>query len=391
LQQTAEISFLLGIMNRNHVTRIGALALATIATLAFSIQIAAAKTKAKPQGLWVGQEQYNSEFQGKALKQSGTPASRVSFSDQDGDSPTSMAFDPHHNLWIAYGGVSRADSRVAIVESIVREVASIKKGKPAKEKVVLLSLGSGPHPFQSPVGMDFDHAGDLWLSNSTADVSQRGLMEFTPDQIKKSGAPSAANFLQAENFEPWALRFDTSDNLWVAQFPLPFEPGYTMQVGRYSPSDRATSGPATPSLVVNMPNLSLPVNFAFDSTGNLWVAGPGLHGDEIAMIAASDLSGSGEVSPSAKVIITSSAFGVLVGTGSCIGGIDFDAAGNLWASVGTYNGDCEGNTGDTALVEFTPAQLSIGGNLTPSVIIGQNSTQTNLFLPGPIRFGRTVP
>lgn len=359
--------------------------------LAFSTSTASAKRL--KQGLWVGEEQNNSEFQGKSLKQSGTPGPRVSFSDQDGYEAASMAFDQHHNLWIAYGGVSRADSRVAIVESIVREVASIKKGNPAKEKVVLLSLGSGPHPFQGPVGIDFDHAGDLWLSNATGDVSQRGLMEFTPDQIKQSGAPSAANFLQAgENFEPWALRFDTLDNLWVAQFPLPFAPGYTMQIGRYSPSDRATSGPATPGLIVNTPNLSLFVNFAFDSARNLWVAGPGPHGDELAMIAASDLSGSGEVSPSPAVIITSSAFGVLAGNGSCIGGIDFDAAGDLWASVGTDNADCGASpAGETALVEFTPAQLSVGGDLTPSVIIGQNRTETNLFLLGPIRFGPTVP
>jgi len=374
---------------RKRRTIVLTVALAALCSIALSTSPAAAK-RLKPQGLWVGQEQYNSEFQGKSLKQSGTPGSKVSFSDQDGDSPTSVTFDPHHNLWIAYGGVSRADSRVAIVKHIVREVASIKKGKPAKEKVVLLSLGSGPHPFQSPAGIDFDHAGDLWLSNATGDVSQRGLMEFTPDQIEKSGAPSAANFLQAENFEPWALRFDSSDNLWVAQFPLPFVPGYTMQIGRYSPSDRATSGTAAPSLIVNMPNLSLPVNFAFDSRGNLWVAGPGPHGDELAMIAASDLSGSGEVSPSPAAIIISSAFGVLVGTGSCIGGIDFDAAGDLWASVGTDNGDCEGNTGDTALVEFTPNQLSVGGNLTPSVAIGQNDKKTNLFLPGPLRFGAAV-
>ena len=140
---------------------------------------------------------------------------------------------------------------------------------------------------------------------------------------------------------------------------------------------------------MNLPNLSLPVNFAFDGTGNLSVAGPGLHGDEIAMIAASGLGHQADLS-SPVVTITSSAFGVLLGTGSCIGGIDFDDAGNLWASVGAGNGDCEGNTGDTALVEFTPAQLSIGGNLTPSVIIGQNSKQTNLFLPGPLRFGPSV-
>ncbi len=355
------------------------------------LALPAAAEQLKPQGLWVGQENYNSEFQGKPLKQGGTPGSRVSFSDADGYSANSMAFDPHHNLWIGYQGVTRGDSRVAIVENVVSELAPLRRGKPAREKVVLLSHGSGPHPFENPAGIDFDHAGDLWLSNAAGDAGQRGLMEFTPDQIKRSGKPSAAVFLHAEDFVPETLRFDTSDNLWAAQFPLPAEPGFTMQISRYSASDRAASGPATPGLVANLPDLTFPVNFAFDRARNLWVAGPGPHGDELAMISASDLSGSGEVSPSAAVIITSSAFGVLVGTGSCIGGIDFDSAGDLWASVGTDNADCEGSTGDTSLVEFTPSQLRVGGNLTPSVIIGQNSTETNLFLPGPIRFGPPVP
>jgi hypothetical protein len=105
------------------------------------------------------------------------------------------------------------------------------------------------------------------------------------------------------------------------------------------------------------------------------------------MIPASDLGGSGQISPSASVMVTSSAFGLLVGTGSCLGGIDFDRSGDLWVSVGAKNADCEANT---QVVKFTPGQLGTGGNLTPSVTIGENSKATNLFLPGPLRFGPAV-
>jgi hypothetical protein len=45
---------------------------------------------------------------------------------------------------------------------------------------------------------------------------------------------------------------------------------------------------------------------------------------------------------------------------------------------------------DAQLVEFTPSQLSLGGDLTPSVTISPNSMKTNLAHPGPIRFGPTV-
>ena len=32
----------------------------------------------------------------------------------------------------------------------------------------------------------------------------------------------------------------------------------------------------------------------------------------------------------------------------------------------------------------------MGGNLDPAVIIGQNGRKTNLFIPGPIRFGPAI-
>src|ERR1019366_5833136 len=65
-----------GTMARNHRTRISSLALAAAGILALSIRIAAAEpaAKEKAQGLWVGGYQYISEFQGKALKKSGTPS-----------------------------------------------------------------------------------------------------------------------------------------------------------------------------------------------------------------------------------------------------------------------------------------------------------------------------
>ncbi len=147
-----------------------------------------------------------------------------------------------------------------------------------------------------------------------------------------------------------------------------------------------STGSANPSLIVNLPDLFFFVDLAFDSSGNLWIAGPGSDGDALEMISASNLTGTGEVSPPAAVTVTSSSFGTLVGSGSCLGGIDFDSSGNLWVSVGTDNGDCDGNT-TTQVISFTPAQLGTGGNLTPSVAISQNKRETNLFLPGPLRLG----
>jgi hypothetical protein len=174
------------------------------------------------------------------------------------------------------------------------------------------------------------------------------------------------------------MRFDASDNLWVSA---------SDQLWRFAPSDRAVGGPLNPSLIVNLPANFGVGDIAVDSSGNLWLAGGdftlGLE-DEIKMISAADLGGSGQITPPIQVTITSSAFGGEPGLpgGICLGGIDFDHFGNLWISA-----HCDP---ETHLIEFTPSQLSIGGDLTPSITISPNASKTNIAFPGPIRFGPTV-
>ena len=367
-------------MTRNNVTRIGALALAIVATFAFSIQIAAAQTNAKPQGLWVGGENFFSEFQGTALTQSGTPPANLVFGSNVYVAPGSIAFDAHEDLWAVFQSVN-FNRPFPALELSRAELAAIKAGKVVNPKVIISRHGHSSVPFVGPASIGFDAAGDLWV----IDVGQK-LLELTARQIKKSGGPKPKILITSPNANPTTLRFDQSDNLWVAVLQLPFNPTNPIQLWKFAPGDRASSGPANPSLIVNLPDLFFFVDLAFDSAGNLWFAGSGSHGDALEMISASNLTGTGEISPPAAVTVTSSEFGVLVGGGSCLGGIDFDSSGDLWVSVGGREGGCSGNI-TTQLVDFTPSQLSVGGDLTPSVTIGQNAKQTNLFLPGPLRFG----
>lgn len=370
-------------MTHHHVTRIGALALAIAATFAFSIQIAAAKTKAKPQGLWIGGEKYFSEFQGKALKQSGTPHANLAFGSNLYFAPESIAFDAHENLWAVFQGIN--DNLPSPVLELTRgELAALKAGNLVQPKVIISRQGNSTVPFVSPQSIGFDAAGDLWVIDGG-----QTLLELTASQIKQSGGPTPKISITSSNASPSKLRFDASDNLWVVEFQLPFNPTNPIQLWRFAPADRTSSGSAIPGLIVDLPDLFFFVDLAFDNSGNLWIAGPGSHGDALEMISASNLTGTGEIAPPATVTITSSAFGTLVGSGSCLGGIDFDSSGDLWVSVGTNNADCDGNT-TTEVAEFTPAQLSTGGNLTPALTIGQNGKQTNLFLPGPLRFGPAV-
>jgi len=365
-------------MGRKHRTRVRSVVLAASGILAFSIQIAAAKPAAKeePQGLWVGGSQYISEFQGKALKTSGDPRANLAFGNRTYTGPVSITFDPHNNLWIVYNASDHLP--FSALELRRADLASLKSGTRVKPKVIALTDVFPDH-------LAFDASGDLWITSPASPVSK--IIGLLPSQIKKSGTPSPTISIASSDFVPEAIHFDASDNLWAVQIQLPYKPSNSIQMGRYAPEDRAVSGPPSPGLIVNLPDFVFLVDFAFDSSGNLWLAGSNSVNDQLEMIPAAELAGTGIVSPKATVTITSSAFGIL-DFDSCLGGIDFDHSGNLWVSVAAYNNSCQG---DAQLVDFTPSQLSAGGNLAPSVTIGQNAQKTNLFFPGPLRFGPTVP
>jgi hypothetical protein len=245
-----------------------------------------------------------------------------------------------------------------------------------KPAVIIRNQGTGLDPFIVPRSLAFDAIGDLWIS----DGSKRGIMEFLPNQIAHSGGPTPSIFITAPDFVPTVMRFDDSNNLWVARFQSQSNP---YQLWRFSPADRSASGTPNPGLVVDLPDGLGSEDLAFDRSGNLWTAGGSFHGDVIEMFRATDLNTTGEISPLAAVSITSSSFGS-VNVGSCLGGIDFDRFGALWLSVGVDNADCSANQ---QVIEFTSRQLNGGGDLAPSVVIAQNSDKSNLFFPGPIRFG----
>ena len=362
-------------MAGNQRTSIPKAVLAAFFLVAFSIGSVAAK-QPKSQGLWVGGYKYFSEFEGNALLKSGTPKARLVFRSQVYNGPSSIAFDRHGDLWAVFSSINNNLPPPAL-EITKGDLAALASRGRAKAKLITIS-GGPTGQFVIPVGIDFDAEGNLWVIDDG-----RRVVELLAKELKKTSTQTPAASIASPVATPSKLRFDRSDNLWVVEFPLPFDPSHPM-ICRFTPSDRAVSGPK-PSLTVNLPEMLDPVDFAFDNTGNMWLAGTASNSDEIEMISASDLSGSGQISPPADVIITSAAFG---SSYDCIGGIDFDDSGDLWVSVGSDI--CgSGNVGDQ-LVEFSPTQLTTGGNLDPGVIIGQNNRKTNLFIPGPLRFGPTV-
>jgi hypothetical protein len=361
-------------MVRTYRTAISAL-LAAACTLVLAMQTAAAEPATTGRGLWVGGTVFFSEFQGKALKQSGTPRAAIAFGSRAFFNPTSIVFDAHHNLWAGFGGVV-GNRPAPVVEISAADIVALASGLAVKPQVIIDYPSNKPQAFVVPHSLGFDASGDLWV----ADADVHGLAEFTRNQIVHSGSPPANISIASQDFLPNVMRFDKSDNLWMAQFSVPPS---AQQVLKFVPGDRAASGEPNPSLTIDLPDALKVADLGIDSAGNLWIAGGSSRGDALEMFSASDLAGSGEISPAAETMVTSSAFGVVFG-GSCLGGIDFDHVGDLWVSVGTNNDECEAAQ---QVVEFTPGQLAIGGNQTPTVTIGQNKKKTNLFVPGPIRFG----
>jgi hypothetical protein len=343
------------------------------AILFASTQTAVAKPGAKTQGLWVGNEQYFTEFQGKALDKTGAPKSNFTFGSTEYGGPRSMTFDQNNDLWLTFGVI---DGNIdPVLEVSYRDFAKLMAHQAVKPKVLIYEMGNTGLPFEVPYSIAFDQSGNLWVSDQYGPA----IVELTSSQIKTSGSPSPTVRIAAD-FIPNVIRFDASNNLWAVQYQQPPNPTYPIQMGRYAPADRAASGPATPSLLLDVPDQLYPVDIAFDSAGNLWIAGSSTNGEEIQMFPAADLTGSGEISPAPAVTIAPSTFDSLPGS-QCVGGIDFDHSGSLWVSD---EGGCQSST---QIDSFTPSQLSVGGDLTPSIVIEQNTHRTNIFIPGPIRFG----
>ncbi len=137
----------------------------------------------------------------------------------------------------------------------------------------------------------------------------------------------------------------TSNKLWTNNGP-----GGAGTLAFASPSLRATGSP-TPAHSQMNPR---PADVAFDKDGNLWVAS-GEPDTGIRRFPAAAIAGAAPATP--DVVLTGEAFS---GGGiPTIAGLAFDPAGNLWVS----------KVAESAVIKFTPAQITATGTPTPSVKI----------------------
>ena len=135
-------------------------------------------------------------------------------------------------------------------------------------------------------------------------------------------------------------------------------------VNEFDPPSRAVSGNPSPQLSNQSKFLLLPAGLAFDSSQNLWVSncsdftlGTGAIAEFTAAQLA-DLGNNNAPSPN-TTLLDDGSLTIL----NCPWGAQFDAAGNLWIT----------NRSIPNLVSYSPAQLAVGGALTPDTTITSTS------------------
>lgn len=157
-----------------------------------------------------------------------------------------------------------------------------------------------------------------------------------------------------------------TDGLWV---PNLFGPS----VNEFDPPSRAVSGNPSPQFSNESAFLLLPAGLAFDSSQNLWVSNCSdftLGTGAIAEFTAAQLANLGNNSaPDPNTTLLDDGSLTIL---NCPWGAQFDAAGNLWIT----------NRMIPNLVSYSPAQLAVGGALTPDTTI----TSTSFSSPTSIAF-----
>ena len=200
---------------------------------------------------------------------------------------------------------------------------SISRYTPAQ-----LALGGTPTPVTltstgliNPIGMAFDSSGNLWVANPTVigSATNDRLVSFTPAQLTAGGSQTPDKTITSGSFsDPVGLAFDTAGNLWVSNAN-----SASSSLVRFTAAQLTAGGSQTPNRIVSSTSFARPSQIAFDANGNLWVAnqnGNDIQGLVISFTAAQLDAGS---SQSPTVSLTGSALTQPTG-------LAFDKGGNLW-------------------------------------------------------------
>ena len=262
------------------------------------------------------------------------------------------------------------------------ENASVVLGQPDFNSNTKIAPLINESRFSNPTDVKFDSSGNLWV----ADASDGRILEFaaplTSDEKASVvlGEPNFATSYEGYSertngtvlFDPEAIAFDSSGNLWVSdrgearilEFAAPFTTGENATIALGVP-DLKTAGDTTQP--ASQTNLNAPRGLTFDSAGNLWVADPGYYRVE-------EFKAPFSFGEAASVVLGQDNFTAknfpneptcppdcgqpTAATLNSPNDVAFDSAGNLWVA----------DRSDYRISEFTPpfsngqaAALTVGG------------------------------
>ena len=222
-----------------------------------------------------------------------------------------LAFDPNGNLWVANSGYPSS-----LVEYTPDLLAASGPTQPAQ-----VWTGAA---ITFPTGMAFDSQGNLWISQAGGPSNTEGIFEIAAASLSSHDLPAFAVSLVNDGGSPGftrALAFDSQGTLWATIEGGPAD-SYLVAI---APADRAASGFLTMTRVLanvsdgGLPAFDCPAYVAFDNAGNAWIANRG-HNDANATtcsaamttlteVPASQLGGSGEITPVAAVNVPAVDYG----------------------------------------------------------------------------------
>ena len=172
--------------------------------------------------------------------------------------PDALAFDRSGDLWVA-----NYDANTDVSSLVEYTPSQLATGSAAP----IVTISPGPSgSLDEPDGLAFDSAGDLWVVNYSANT----LVEYAPSQLA-TGAPTPIVTISsgpsASLNEPDGLACDSAGDLWVANYN-------SSTVVEYKLRQLSTGSPAPAMTISPGPSASLdaPDALAFDSSGDLWVA-----------------------------------------------------------------------------------------------------------------------
>lgn len=209
-----------------------------------------------------------------------------------------------------------------------------------------------PAGLKFPVGLAFDHQGNLWAVN---DATSAEVVGYTLPLTSASTPFATINIPGSMN--PVAIAFDATGNLWVGD-------GGTNKVYEFV---GPFSGSITPAPVVTISSVTSPGGIAFDAAGNLYVS--------------KSVFGSGAIEIFNPPFTTGQLpTGTPLTGSSQPNGLAFDASGNLYTvnvndgSIDRFNAPTAGggpistHLGNSVTLIFTGEQLvfDASGNLYAS-------------------------